>query len=186
MDEGADRRGTFHGIGKPHIEGYLGRFPAGAHEEKNRNRRDGSRIELIGVGEDFCEIQTPYPVLSQTGEEEEHSQDEPEVSDPVDHKSFLPGVGGRILFVPETDQKIRTEAHALPSHKHEKEIVGQYEIEHHEDEEVEVGEISGKPLIVMHVSNGVDMDKKTDSGHDKSHQNGKRIDLVADHGVKIP
>ena len=65
MDEGADRRGTFHGIGKPDIEGDLCRFPAGPNKEQNGDGCHGPRIQQMGIREDLGEIQGPDPVLSQ-------------------------------------------------------------------------------------------------------------------------
>ena len=123
-------------------------------------------------------------MFSEAGEEEKHPKKKPEVAHPVDHKGLLPCIGSRILLIPETDQEIGTEADALPSHKHQQEVVGQDEVEHHEDEEVEVGEIPGKPGIIMHVSYGVDVDEETDPGDDQGHQDGERIDLVADHRLE--
>ena len=185
MDQGADRRGTLHGIRKPDVEGNLCRFPRGAHKEQEGDGRHGRRIEFIGVGKDLGEIEGPDPMFPQAGEEEKHSQEKTEVAHPVDDKGLLPCIGGRILLKPESDQEIGTEAHALPSHKHQQEVVGQDEVEHHEDEEVEVGEIPGETRIVMHVSDGIDVDEETDPCDDQGHENRKGIDLVADHGLEI-
>ena len=124
------------------------------------------------------------PCFPKTGEEEKHPQKETEVTHPVDDKGLLPGIGGRILLKPETDQEIGTEAHTFPSDKHQQEVVGQDEVEHHEDEEVEVGEIPGITRIVMHVAHGVDVDEEADPGDHQGHQDGEGIDLVSDHRLE--
>jgi len=138
MDERAHRRGTFHGIRKPDIEGDLCGFSTGSHKEQNGNGCHGSPIKFVRIGEDFREIKAPDIVFPQTGEKEEHTQNETEVPHPVDDKSLLPRIGSRILFKPKTDQQIRAEANTLPSDEHQQEIIGQDEIDHHEDEEIEV------------------------------------------------
>ena len=141
MDQGADRCGALHGIRKPDVERDLRRFPCGAHKEQEGDGCHGCRIEFIGVGKDLGEIEGPDPVFSQACKEEKHSKEKPEVAHPVDDKGLLPCIGCRILLKPESDQEIGTEAYALPAHKHQEEVVGQDEVEHHEDEEVEVGKI---------------------------------------------
>ncbi len=185
MDQGADRCGALHGIRKPDVEGDLCRFPCGAHKEQERDGRHGCRIEFIGIGKDLGEVEGPDPVFSQAGKEEKHSKEKTEVAHPVDDKGLLPCIGCRILLKPESDQEIGAETHALPAHKHQEEVVGQDEVEHHEDEEVEVGKIPGKTWIIMHVTDGINMDEEADPCDDQGHQDRERIDLIADHGLEI-
>ena len=120
-------------------------------------------------------------MLPQTCEEEEHPKKETKVTHSVDHKGLLSCISSRILFKPEADEEIRTKADTLPPHKHQQEVIRQYKVEHHEDEKIEIGEISRITRVVMHVSYGVDVDKETDSTDDQGHQDGERIDLVPNH-----
>ena len=143
VDQGADRRRAFHGIGKPGIEGNLGRFARGPHEEQQGDQgHQPARPWPISPGpaaKTVCEIEG-----SEGHEDQEDGQQKPVIADPVDDEGLLAGVGGRFLLIPEADQEIRTEPHPFPADEHEEKIVGRNQDEHEEDEEVEVGEVAGE------------------------------------------
>ena len=92
----------------------------------------------------FCPISAKFrvqtPLAPRRDEEEEDPDQEPEIAHPVDDEGLLPGVGGRILLIPEPDQQVGTEAHPLPPDEHQQEVVSRDQEEHHEDEEVQVDE----------------------------------------------
>ena len=105
----------------------------------------------MGVLLQLPEVEGPDTVGTQGDKEQEHTQKEAVVADPVDDEGLLPRVGRAVLLVPEADEQVRAEAHTFPAHEHEEQVVRGHQGEHHEDEEVEIGEIAGKPLILVHI-----------------------------------
>ena len=95
-------------------------------------------------------------------------------------KAFLPGVGGRILLIPEPDQEVGTEAHPFPPDEHEQEVVSRDQKEHHEDEEVQVDEEPPEAGIVVHVADRVDMDEKPHPGDHQAHDDGEGVEPKTD------
>src|SRR6202011_1885774 len=59
--------------------------------------------------------------------DEEHRADEPEVADAVRDERLLPGLGVRLVLVPEPDEEVRAEADALPPDEEDGEVVAQNE-----------------------------------------------------------
>ncbi len=65
MDQGADRRRAFHGVGQPDVERHLRRFPHRSNEQQNADGREYSqgaqRLETVGFSlvEDSLEVDTP-------------------------------------------------------------------------------------------------------------------------------
>ena len=55
-------------------------------------------------------------------------------------KAFLPGGGVLFFRVPEADQGIGAEADPFPSQVEERQVLGQHQSEHGEDEHVQQGE----------------------------------------------
>ncbi len=98
--------------------------------------------------EDLGKVQCP-----KVRENQENSQEEPEISHAVDDEGLLARVGGRIFLEPETDQQIGTEPNPFPANEHQQKIVGQNEIEHHEHKEIEIGEVTWIPGVSVHVAN---------------------------------
>ena len=180
MDQRTDRRGAFHGVGQPHVKGDLGRLAHGAHKKQQRNDGHDGSVQQMGVAFNFGKFQGPYPLGAQTDEEQKDAGQEAEISDPVDNKSFFPGIGGRIFFVPEADQQIGAESHAFPAHEHQQEVVARNQQEHHKDEEIQVDEKSLEARIVVHVADGVHMDEKADARYDEAHDDGKGVDSETD------
>ena len=99
--------------------------------------------------------------------------------------AFLPAFGRAVLLVPETDEQIGAQADAFPADEHEEHVARGHEREHHEDEEVQVGEVPGEAFIVVHVAGGVDVDEKADARDDEAHDNRERIDPETDASRRI-
>ena len=82
--------------------------------------------------------------------------------------------------VPEADEQVRGQAHALPADEQQQVGVGEHEQQHRGDEEVEVGEEAPLVGVVLHVADRVHVDERPDEGdqHDEAHR--QRVDEQAD------
>src|SRR5439155_19856293 len=85
--------------------------------------------------EDMSEIER-----AELADDEEHREQEAEITDAIDDEGLFPGVRGGVLLEVEADEQVRGETDALPADEHEQEAFGQHQHGHEEHEEVEVGE----------------------------------------------
>ena len=83
---------------------------------------------------------------------------------------------GRV-FVPEADEQVAAETHALPAQVEKEQVVGQHQDQHEADEEVHVGEEPAVALIVAHELGRIEVDEKADPGDDQDHDQGKGIQV---------
>ena len=150
-------------------------MPHGADEEQQADRRGDRRRTPPGArwpaAKTFAEIGGAEGV-----EDQEDAEDEAEVADAVDDERFLAGVGGEVLVVVEADQQVRAEPDSFPSDEHHHVVRSEHEQQHHEHEEIEVGEEARVALLVRHVAGGVDVDQEADPRDDQQHRAGERID----------
>ena len=83
----------------------------------------------------------------------------------------------------ETDQQVRAQAYAFPSHKHQDVVVPQNEREHGEHEQVEISEEAIVATFVRHVSSGINMDERAYAG-DKQQPDGREW-IQQEAGVSV-
>ena len=178
MDQRRHRRGALHRIGEPDIQRDLGALADCTHEEQEADQRQGPELRGLhghgrgGVGH-LTEVEGP--------EGEEHQEDaehEAPVTHPVDDERLLTRIRRRLLRVPETDQQVGAQTHALPPHEHHQVVAAQHQREHEEAEEVQVAEEPRVPAarLVVHVGGRVDVNQEPDPGHDEDHQSRQRVE----------
>src|SRR5205085_5546584 len=61
-----------------------------------------------------------------------------------------------------TDEQVRAEADALPADEHQQQVVRQHERQHHEHEEVQIGEEAIEAAVAVHVADGEDVYQEAD------------------------
>jgi hypothetical protein len=191
VDERGDRCRTGHRVGQPDVERNLRRLPAGAHEqtqsdqvdelkrrprERNGHGQPGDRLEVladVGKGE-----RRGHAHVHEGLEDQEDPDQEAEVPDPVHDEGLAPAEGVVAVAVPEADQQVGAEAHALPAQEQEHQVVGQHEHEHREREQVHVAEEALEPpivpMVVVHVADGVDVDQEAHTRHHQDHHRRER------------
>ena len=185
MDQGGDRCGAFHGVGKPDVQRKLRRFAGGADEQQQRDR--AQRLRTRGLGVKLAAAQHLIDVHEAHGadhaEHQQHTQDEAGVAHAVDDECFLPGVAGGFLVEVETDEQIAAQAHAFPSDEQQRVVVRQHQHQHEEHEQVQVAEEAIVAVVVRHVAGGVDVDQKTDAGDDQDHHGAERVEQESPVGA---
>ena len=108
-------------------------------------------------------------------EDQADAEREPDVTDAVDHERLLGrGRCGR-LVLPEPDQQVRRQAHALPAEEDADVVVGEHQDQHRDDEEVQVAEEPAPALVVLHVADRVDVDQPADPGDQQQEQRRERV-----------
>src|SRR2546429_600684 len=76
----------------------------------------------------------------------------------------------RFAREPESDQKIGTKPDAFPAHEHQEVVIRENQRQHEKDKEIQISEVSIEPFLMRHVAGGINMDQKSDTGHDENHQ----------------
>jgi hypothetical protein len=194
VDQRRDRRRAGHGVGQPRVEGNLGRLAAGPQEEAQgrdlqhlpvgaEGHPGGHRDRLVcGESQVLLQVRKRHRRRAAVGkgpEDQEDSQQEAEVSDPVDDERLAAAVGVEAIAVPEADEKVGTQAHTLPAHEHEQEVVGQNQHQHREGEQVQVAEEALESavlaVVVVHVADRIDVDERAHAGHDQDHHRRDRV-----------
>src|SRR5690606_40184859 len=96
-----------------------------------------------------------------------HGDQKTQISDPVHDKRLFCGAGIIPVLKPEPDKQVRTQSDSFPSDKHDQVVGSQYQEQHKEYKQVEKREKAPESGIMMHVTNRIHMDQKTDTGYNK-------------------
>ena len=160
VDERGDRRRTFHRVWQPDVQRNLRRLAGGADEQEQRRQGDHAEARFLRqrphlIGE-VLEVERP-----ERRPQQRHPEDERKVADAVDDERLLAGVGRGLLGIPESDEEIRAEAHALPTDEEHRERRAEDEDEHERREQVQVREVPRVFAVglLVHVRGRVDVDQ---------------------------
>ncbi len=119
-------------------------------------------------------------------EEQEHSDQEAHVADAVRDEGLLARLRrpAAVLVVPEPDQQVAHRPDALPADEEQREVRAEDQDGHREDEEVQVGEVLGLPVVLGHVADRVEVDEQADTGDDQGHEARQRIEMQLERHVE--
>ena len=149
---------------------------ARAHEEEERRHRHRAELApLLGLQRPRALGQRERVESAEGIERGDHPEDEAGVPDAVDDERLLAGVGRALLLVPEADQQVGAQPHALPADEDDGEAAPHHQEEHEEGEEVQVGEVADPVLVVGHVADRVDVDQEADARHHQRHHRGQPV-----------
>ena len=179
VDEGRDRRRALHGVGQPVEQRDLGRLAGGGQEQQQHRRGGRAAAQVRELPEDAAA--RAALVLDRPGllEDQEDGEQEADVADPVVDEGLLAGRGGRLALEPEGHQPVGADAHALPAHEGEQQVVRQHQEQHGEDEQVQVDEELRVVPVALHVPDGVQVDERADAGDEHAHRHRQRVDQRA-------
>src|SRR5437867_3473562 len=107
MNQRADWRRAFHGVGEPNVERKLRGFSGCAHEEQQGGNRQSTELaeRLNGPRADMFRIKQRLKIQSsKCAEEQEHSEHEAEIADAIDDEGFFARVRGRLFQEPKTNE----------------------------------------------------------------------------------
>jgi hypothetical protein len=114
----------------------------------------------------------------------ERAKNESGIADAV-HDERLVGRGrSRLTMKVKTDQQIRAQAHAFPSHEQKHVVIRQDERKHRKHEQVHVSEEAVVAAFVRHVSGGVNVDQHAHAGHKEQPDRRERIEQESGVGVE--
>ena len=108
-------------------------------------------------------------------QQEKHTNQETEVPYSIHDKCLFGGVIKWLVFVPKTNQQIGTKPYTLPSDKHHHEIIAEHQEQHEEYKKIEIGEKLMEVIIIMHVSDRINMDQETYTSHYHQPDSGKLV-----------
>ena len=183
VDQGTDRCWAFHSIREPGIKRNLRRLPCCANKQQHSD--DGYDFSAIdqffrGGMHNVREVDGAKNIKYI-----HDRQQEGEIPNTVDDKSFGAGIARRLLFEIIANEKIGTAPDTFPTNEHEQEVIAHNEQEHGGSEQVEIGEEPVVAELFLHVTNSIDMDDRTDTGNDKHHNQSERVNLKTEVHDKI-
>ena len=117
---------------------------------------------------------------AEVSEDQTDTEQESEVTDPVDQEGLEVGIDGGRSGVPETDQQVGHQTDRFPAEKQLQEIVAHHQHEHGKCEQRDVTEKALVAGILGHVSDGVDMHHQGHKGDHQHHRDGEPVDQEAD------
>ncbi len=79
-------------------------------------------------------------------------------------------------MIPEADQQIAREAHALPAEEELHEVVGRHQHQHREGEQRQVGEEARPVRVLFHVADGIEVHEGRHRRDHHQHHGDQRID----------
>ena len=130
MDQRRDRRRALHGVGQPGVQQELRRLAHRAHEQQQAQH--GQRVAL--VAEELHRSCRPRrarrantaskPIVPNTTKMPKMPSAKPKSPTRLTTKALIAAALAVGLLVPEADQQVGGEAHALPAEEHLQEVVG--------------------------------------------------------------
>ena len=174
VDERRDRGRALHGVGQPEMQRDLRALAHRRDQEQERDRGGGTPGHEVGP-----ETQRRVVEGAVRGEDQEHGQEEPDVTHPVGDEGLLAGDGGGVALEPERDEEVGAQTHALPTEEGHQEARAQDQDDHREREQVEVREEAAEPLVSVHVPDRVEVDQRAHAGHQEDPGDRERIDEEA-------
>ncbi len=153
VDQRRHRRRTLHGVRQPDVEGNLRALAGGPDEQQQADRRQHAELRRLDRQHGGGVLHGSKIERAEGDEDQEDTEHEAPIADPVGDERLFPGVSGALLFVPIADQQVGTEPHPFPPYEHHQEIAAQDEREHEEAEEIQVAEEAGvaAPWFVGHI-----------------------------------
>ncbi|MET3311569.1 hypothetical protein ABIF41_003410 [Bradyrhizobium japonicum] len=173
--------GAFHRVRQPGVQQELRRLAHRAHEQQEA--RQGQRIgvpaeEVDGLaGEAGRGVEDRLEIgRADQHEDREDAECEAEVADAVDHEGLDGGGVRRRLLVPEPDQQVAGETHALPAEEQLHEVVRRHQHQHGEGEQREIAEEARPVRILVHIADGIEVHERGHGRHHHQHHGGERVD----------
>ena len=118
-------------------------------------------------------------------EQQEHAEEEGEVTDAIDDERLAAGGRVLVLLEPEADQQERAQADALPADEHDGHVRGEDEDQHRSHEQIQVAEVRRVARLVAHVARRVDVDQRADERDDQDHHRRQRIEPERERDLEV-
>src|SRR5574341_1847105 len=125
----------------------------------------------------LAEFERPDSLATQFGNQQQQAQNETEIADAIDDESLVAGDRVVVILIPEADQQVGAQPDAFPADEQKQQILAHHQQQHEKNEQVQVDEKARHALVMVHVTEGIDVNQKADAGDDQRHHRGQRVDL---------
>src|SRR5208282_5478251 len=155
---------------------------AGSNKQQQRGgRKHGIADRKVSAAHERVDVGEAE--RAQIPDKRERAKNESGIADTV-HDERLVGSGrSGVTMEVKTDQKIRAQAHAFPSHEQNHVVIRQDERKHRKHEQVHVSEEPVVTAFVRHVSGGVNVDQHAHAGHEEQPDSREGIKREPGAGV---
>ena len=183
VDQGADRGGARHRVGQPGVQRQLRRLAHRATQQQGGGENGQGVADLplaVGGGQQRLDIEG-----AEFSEQQEQAQGHGSVADAGNHEGLARGAAVGRVPVPEADQQVGADPHALPAQVEQQQVVGHYQQQHGADEQVHVGEIAADRFVFPHELNGIKMDQEAHPGDHRHHHHRESVNIKCDAGCEL-
>ena len=177
MDQGGNRSWALHRVRKPGVQQELRRLAHRAHKQEQAQR--GQNVDLIAEEQERLPghrggrtEKRIHVDGSEDGKEAKYAQRKAEVADAIDDERLDGSRVRRFLLIPEANEQVREQTHALPAKEHLQQVVGRHQHQHGEREAGQIGEEARARWVLGHVADRIDMYERRDRRDDHEHDSG--------------
>ena len=162
-------------------------LPIAATKQPDGGGRRNARRPARNRSQDIGKL----PGADRVVDDQEREQ-EAQVADPGDQEGLLRRLSRRLELVPEADEQVRAQAHDLPGHEGEQQVVGEDEAQHGGREQREHRVVPADALVIVHVADRVDLNARRHERHRHEQNRADRVELLAElersaaHGTQNP
>jgi len=156
-----------------HVKSGIWALTGGPDEEQQDGSCCHATVHAWSLGQDRVEVQS-----ADLPENDEHGQEKSKVPDPVHDEGLVRRLAVVAVGVPETDQQVGAQPNTFPAQEQDHEVIPEDQVQHGEDEQVQVGEKAPETIISMHVAHRIHMDEAAHARDDHGHQQGELIKPV--------
>ena len=177
VNQGTDRRRTFHGIGQPNVQGEHGTLTSTT--DKHQHQRGGKHETALGKA---CCIKIEAETLAVVAVNEDAHQEE-HIGKAGDDERLLGSRNGSRRGEVETDEEVGRHADKLPEKIHLEDVGGDNQSQHRHGEEAQEGIVALETALAVHIAEGVDVDHQRYGADDDEHHH--RDGVEHDSHIKV-
>ncbi len=183
VDQRGDRRRAGHRVRQPGLQRKLRRLAAGASE--NQQRRDRGDHRAVLPFHRHLRHQLLDVERAELREQDEQADRHECIADARDDEGLTRGIAVGGVLVPEADQQVRRQAHALPTEVQEHQVVAEHQEQHRSDEQVHVRQEAIVRIVAAHVPGREQVDERADAGDHAGHRQRQPIEPQRQPDVEI-
>ena len=114
----------------------------------------------------------------------EHRNQHGKVTNSVRNESLLSCLCLAHILVPVTDEEVGACSHTFPAQEEYHKVGTQDQVQHRENEQIEVQEELIVASVPMHISNGIDMNERSNTCHNHRHNQRYFVEAVVEINAK--
>ena len=97
------------------------------------------------------------------------------IPDPVHNKSLFIGLHRLFTREPKANEQVGCKTHQLPKHIQQQQVIHHHQTQHGKTKETEISKIAAVFFIALHVCDGINMHRQSNTRNQQQHQYRKVV-----------